>query len=49
MSEAISSTFPRAIRAWPDMKMNGFDKNAMSDSDIDAVVDFLGYMAGRRH
>ena len=39
---------PRSIRAWPDMKMPGFDRNAISDSDIDAVIAYLGYMAKHR-
>ncbi|SAK80334.1 cytochrome c, class I [Caballeronia pedi] len=39
---------PKSIRAWPDMKMPGFDKNAISDSDLDAVIAYLGYMAKHR-
>lgn len=39
---------PKSIRAWPEMKMPGFDKNALSDSDLDAVIAYLGYMAKRR-
>ncbi|KND58969.1 Cytochrome c family protein [Candidatus Burkholderia verschuerenii] len=36
---------PRSIRAWPDMKMHGFDRNAMSERDIDDVIAYLTYMA----
>jgi mono/diheme cytochrome c family protein len=39
---------PASIRSWPDMKMNGFDQNALSDADLDAIIAYLGYMAGRR-
>lgn len=38
---------PASIRAWPDMKMHGFDKEALKDSDIDAIIAYLGYMSGR--
>jgi mono/diheme cytochrome c family protein len=38
---------PASIRAWPDMKMHGFDKAAMTDTDIDAVIAYLGYMSKR--
>jgi mono/diheme cytochrome c family protein len=40
---------PESIRAWPDMKMHGFDKNAMSDGDIDNVIAYLKYMAHRKN
>lgn len=40
---------PASLRAWPDMKMHGFDKAAMSDSDIDAIIAYLGYMRERPH
>jgi mono/diheme cytochrome c family protein len=39
---------PASIRSWPEMKMNGFDQNALSDADLDAIIAYLGYMAGRR-
>jgi mono/diheme cytochrome c family protein len=39
---------PRSIRAWGDMKMHGFDRSAMSDGDVDAVIAYLGYMAKHR-
>ncbi|SAK78268.1 cytochrome c, class I [Caballeronia fortuita] len=39
---------PKSIRAWPDMKMPGFDRKAISDSDLDALIAYLGYMAKRK-
>jgi mono/diheme cytochrome c family protein len=39
---------PKSIRAWQDMKMPAFDKNAISDSDLDALIAYLGYMAKHR-
>ncbi|MFM0325302.1 c-type cytochrome [Caballeronia glebae] len=39
---------PKSIRAWADMKMPGFDRNAISDSDLDVVIAYLGYMAKRK-
>jgi len=40
---------PASLRAWPDMKMHGFEPSVMKDSDIDAVVAYLSYMAAHRH
>ncbi|WP_250516154.1 cytochrome c [Caballeronia sp. INDeC2] len=39
---------PKSIRAWPEMKMPAFDKNAISDTDLDALIAYLGYMAKRK-
>jgi mono/diheme cytochrome c family protein len=39
---------PKSIRAWPDMKMPGFDKANLSNADLDAIIAYLGYMAHRR-
>jgi mono/diheme cytochrome c family protein len=39
---------PKSVRAWPDMKMHGFDRSAMSDADIDAVIAYLLYMADHK-
>jgi mono/diheme cytochrome c family protein len=39
---------PKSIRAWQDMKMPAFDNNAISESDLDALVAYLGYTAKRR-
>jgi hypothetical protein len=30
------------------MKMPGFDKANLSDSDLDAIIAYLGYMTHRR-
>jgi len=39
---------PKSIREWSGMKMPGFDKDILSDPDLDAVIAYLGYMAHRR-
>jgi mono/diheme cytochrome c family protein len=39
---------PGSIRAWSAMKMPGFDKSRISDSDLDAIIAYLGYMSQRR-
>jgi mono/diheme cytochrome c family protein len=39
---------PGSIRAWPKMKMPGFGEASLSDSDLDAIIAYLGYMAARR-
>jgi mono/diheme cytochrome c family protein len=36
---------PAAVRSWPQMQMPGFKAN-MSDSDIDAVIAYLGQITG---
>ena len=39
---------PASVRRWPEMRMQGFDATAMSDADLDAVVAYLAYVAGRK-
>lgn len=39
---------PASVRQWPDQKMPGFDHAALSDSDIDAIVEWLAYKAKQR-
>jgi mono/diheme cytochrome c family protein len=39
---------PASIRVWPEMKMRGFEESALSDSDLDAIIAYLTYMATRR-
>lgn len=39
---------PASLRQWPEMKMPGFDKKALSDHEIDLIVAYLEYMAGRK-
>ena len=36
---------PRSVRQWPEQKMPEFDQSALSDSDVDAIVDWLIYKA----
>lgn len=39
---------PKSIRTWPDLKMPGFSKEALSDADLDAVIAYLSYKASKR-
>jgi len=39
---------PASVRQWPEQKMPGFDQSALSDSDLDAIVDWLAYKARQR-
>ncbi len=39
---------PKSIREWSGMKMPGFNKDLISDPDLDAIIAYLGYMAPRR-
>ena len=39
---------PASVRRWPDQKMPGFDRAALSDSDLDAIVDWLAYKAKQK-
>ncbi len=39
---------PPSVRQWPEQKMPGFDRSALSDSDLDAIVDWLAYKAKQR-
>ena len=36
---------PQSLRQWPQAKMQGFDTQALPDSDLDAVLAYLHYMA----
>jgi len=36
---------PQSVRQWPDQKMPAFDQSALSDSELDAIVDWLAYKA----
>ena len=36
---------PKSVRTWPDQKMPGFDKTMISESDVDALIAYLTYMA----
>ena len=39
---------PKSLRDWSDQKMPGFPPDVLCDRDIDAVIAYLGHMAGRR-
>lgn len=39
---------PQSLRRWPQAKMTGFDRKALSDADLDAVLAYLRHMAGRK-
>ncbi len=39
---------PQSLRQWPQAKMPGFDANALSDTDLDAVLAYLRHMATRK-
>jgi mono/diheme cytochrome c family protein len=39
---------PQSLRRWPQAKMPGFDRSALSDADLDAVLAYLRHMAGRK-
>jgi mono/diheme cytochrome c family protein len=39
---------PQTVRNWPERRMPPFSPDALSDSDIDAVVAWLAYKASRR-
>lgn len=39
---------PAAIRHWPTMQMQGFDKDALSDHEIELIIAYLRHMAGRK-
>lgn len=39
---------PQSLRRWPQAKMPGFDRQALSDANLDAVLAYLRHMAGRK-
>ncbi|HWU75992.1 MAG TPA: cytochrome c [Rhodanobacter sp.] len=39
---------PQSLRRWPQARMPGFDKQALPDADLDALLDYLRYMAAHR-
>jgi len=38
---------PAAVRSWPAQQMPAFDAATLGDSDIEAVIAYLRYLAGR--
>lgn len=39
---------PKSVRQWPDQKMQPIDHSPLSDSDLDAIVEWLAYKARQR-
>jgi mono/diheme cytochrome c family protein len=39
---------PASLRHWPAMQMPSFDKDVLSDREIDLVIAYLHHMAGRK-
>ncbi|MDE2307785.1 MAG: cytochrome c [Xanthomonadaceae bacterium] len=39
---------PQSLRRWPQAKMQGIDRQALSDADLDALLAYLRHMAGRK-
>lgn len=40
---------PKAVRRWPNQTMPGFSEEQVSDQAIDAIIDYLSHIAGRKH
>jgi mono/diheme cytochrome c family protein len=39
---------PSSLRQWPTMQMVAFDKDVLSDREIDLIIAYLRHMAGRK-
>ncbi|HHJ1299006.1 Cytochrome c [compost metagenome] len=39
---------PQSLRRWPQAKMPGFTEGVLSDQELDALLAYLGHMAGRK-
>lgn len=39
---------PQSLRWWPQARMPGFGQQALSNADLDALLAYLRYMAGRK-
>ncbi|MNJ74677.1 Cytochrome c [compost metagenome] len=39
---------PQSLRQWPQAKMPGFAESVLSEQELDALLAYLGHMAGRR-
>ena len=39
---------PQSLRTWPQAKMPGFTKAVLSEQELDALLAYLGHMAGRK-
>ncbi|WP_088344591.1 MULTISPECIES: cytochrome c [Rhodomicrobium] len=38
---------PRAVRTWPEQRMEGFDQKTLSDADLDALIAYLHAVADK--
>ncbi|MGO3985323.1 cytochrome c [Pseudomonas sp. SAS7] len=39
---------PQSLRQWPQAKMPGFSESVLSEQELDALLAYLGHMAGRK-
>ncbi|MEX5504233.1 cytochrome c [Pseudomonas putida] len=39
---------PQRLRQWPQAKMPGFSESVLSEQELDALLAYLGHMAGRK-
>ncbi|AIF48988.1 cytochrome c [Dyella japonica] len=39
---------PQSLRHWPQARMPGFDRKALTDQDLDNLLAYLHHMAGRK-
>ena len=39
---------PQSLRQWPQARMPGFDEQVLSEQELDALLAYLGHMAGRK-
>lgn len=39
---------PGSVRSWPAMQMPGFDQEALSDHEIEMIIEYLAHVAGRK-
>lgn len=39
---------PQSLRRWPQARMPGFGKEALTEADLDALLAYLRHMAGRK-
>jgi len=38
---------PAAVRSWPAQQMPAFDAAKLGDDEVDAIIAYLRYLAGR--
>jgi mono/diheme cytochrome c family protein len=39
---------PQSLRQWPQARMPGFSTEVLSEQELDALLAYLGHMAGRK-